>query len=339
MASAVSEIDVLVPEESSRPATSWGAVAAGGAAAATATLVLMLVGSGLGLTMVSPFSTEGVSLTTLGVSTAVWLVVVQWLSAALGGYLAGRLRTKWVSVHTDEVFFRDTAHGFLAWALATLLVAGLLGSTISAIVGAGVQATSTLAGGAAAAATAAVADGEGGFDQNAYFVDTLLRPASPATPADPAAPAAPAAPADAAAPTDPAAPATPAAPADAAAPANPAPSSDDAGRSSGEISRILLASAASGEMSAEDRTYLEQLVAARAGLTPADAKARVDAVLARIDEAAQAAKQAADDARQAAATFALVGALSLIIGAFIASAAAALGGWLRDDNEGALMVR
>ena len=309
MASAVSEIDVLVPEESSRPATSWGAVAAGGAAAATATLVLMLVGSGLGLTMISPFSTEGVSLTTLGVSTAVWLVIVQWLSAALGGYLAGRLRTKWVSVHTDEVFFRDTAHGFLAWAVATLLVAGLLGSTLSAIVGAGVRATSTVAGGAAAAATAAVADGEGGFDQNAYFVDTLLRPADPAAPADPATPA------------------------DRSRPA------DDAGQSSAQISRILLASAASGEMSAEDRTYLEQLVAARTGLSPADAKARVDAVLARMDQAAQAAKEAADDARQAAATFALVGALSLVIGAFIASAAAALGGWLRDDNEGALMVR
>ena len=101
----------------------------------------------------------------------------------------------------------------------------------------------------------------------------------------------------------------------------------------------LLAAAASGTMPADDRAYLEQLVAARTGLAPADAKARVDAVLQRADEAAQQAKQAAETARQAGAAFALVGALSLFIGAFIASAAAAFGGRLRDNNEGALDLR
>lgn len=69
--------------------------------------------------MVSPWSNEGMSVTTFAVSTAVWLVVVQGLSAGLGGHLTGRLRTKWVGIHTDEVYFRDTAHGFLAWAVAT----------------------------------------------------------------------------------------------------------------------------------------------------------------------------------------------------------------------------
>ena len=161
MANAVSEVGVVVPdgvpEESSRSATSWGAVIAGGVAAAAATLVLMLVGSGLGLTMVSPFSNEGISLGTATVWTAIWLIVVQWLSALLGGYMAGRLRTKWVNLHTDEVFFRDTAHGFLAWALATLLVAGLLSSTISAMIGTGVQAASNVAGGAAMGGAAAAA--------------------------------------------------------------------------------------------------------------------------------------------------------------------------------------
>jgi hypothetical protein len=148
MAHAVSEVGVVVPaavpEEASKSATSWGALIAGGVAAAAATLVLMLVGAGLGLTMVSPFSNEGISLETVAASTAIWLMVVQWLSALLGGYIAGRLRTKWVNLHTDEVLFRDTAHGFLAWALATLLVAGLLSSTISAMIGTGVQATSTV---------------------------------------------------------------------------------------------------------------------------------------------------------------------------------------------------
>ena len=107
---------------------------------------LMLLGSGLGLTMISPWSSESASLTTIAVSTAVWLVVVQWISSGLAGYMAGRLRTKWVGVHTDEVFFRDTAHGFLAWALATLLLAGVLGSALSSAVGAGASAVSAVAG-------------------------------------------------------------------------------------------------------------------------------------------------------------------------------------------------
>jgi hypothetical protein len=303
MATVVSDVGVVtsdvMPEESSQGATSWGAVVAGGVAAAAATLVLMLVGSGLGLTMVSPFSNEGVSLETATVSTAIWLVVVQWLSALLGGYIAGRLRTKWVNLHTDEVFFRDTAHGFLAWALATLLVAGLLSSTIAAMVGTGVQAVSNVAAGAAtggtAAAASAASDDESG-NMTGYFVDTLLRPADPARPAE------------------------------------------SGQQASAEISRILLASAASGQMAADDRAYLERLVAARTGLTPEDAKARVDAVLKRADETAAQAKQAAETARKAGAAFALVGALSLVIGAFIASAAAAFGGRLRDDNEGAVDV-
>jgi hypothetical protein len=299
MARAVSEVGVAlpdgVPEESARSATSWGAVVAGAVAAAAATLVLMLVGAGLGLTLVSPFSNEGISLGTATVGAAIWLIVVQWLSALLGGYMAGRLRTKWVNLHTDEVFFRDTAHGFLVWALATLLVAGLLSSTISGMIGTGAQAASNVASGAAMGGAAAAASGDS--NTTGYFVDTLLRPADPATPVQ------------------------------------------GGEQASAEVARILLASAASGEMAADDRAYLEKLVAARTGLSPADATARVDAVLKRADEAAQQAKQAAETARKGGVAFALLGALSLFIGAFIASAAAALGGRLRDDNEGALDLR
>lgn len=279
----------------------WGPVVAGGVAAATTTLVLTLVGSGLGLTAVSPFSGEGVSLTTFSAGAAIWLVVVQWLSALLAGYIAGRLRTRWVNLHTDEVFFRDTAHGFLAWALSTLVVAWLLSSTLASMIGAGVQATSTAAG----AATGAAATVASQADTTGYFVDSLLRPANPATP--------------------------PAANAPAATNGND--------QASGEVARILLTSAANGQMAAEDRTYLEQLVAARTGLAPADAKARVDAVTAKIDQAKATAKEAADKARKTGAIVALAGALSLVVGAFIAASAAALGGRLRDENEGALMAR
>jgi len=295
MDAPVSVVATAVPEESSATAVSWGPIIAGAVAAAAATLLLMLLGSGLGLTMVSPWSSDGASLTTIAVSTAVWLVVVQWISAGLAGYMAGRLRTKWVGVHTDEVFFRDTAHGFLAWALATLLLAGVLGSALSSAVGAGASAVTTVATGAATGA-AANASAPSVTDTTSYFVDALFRPATAAAPDGANVP-------EAAATVD------------------------------AQASRILLAGAASGEISAEDRTYLEQLVAARTGLPAAEAKARVDQVMQRVDAAKAEAKEAADTARKASATLALAGALSLVIGAFIAAASAALGGRLRDDEE------
>ena len=295
MDAPVSVVATAVPEESSATAVSWGPIIAGAVAAAAATLLLMLLGSGLGLTMVSPWSSDGASLTTIAVSTAVWLVVVQWISAGLAGYMAGRLRTKWVGVHTDEVFFRDTAHGFLAWALATLLLAGVLGSALSSAVGAGASAVTTVATGAATGA-AANASAPSVTDTTSYFVDALFRPATAAAPDGANVP-------EAAATVD------------------------------AQASRILLGGAASGEISAEDRTYLEQLVAARTGLPAAEAKARVDQVMQRVDAAKAEAKEAADTARKASATLALAGALSLVIGAFIAAASAALGGRLRDDEE------
>jgi hypothetical protein len=303
MASTILATDVAAPVESSSSAVSWGPIIAGAFAASTLTFILMLLGSGFGLTMVSPWSNVGASVTTFAVSTAIWLVIVQWLSSGVGGYLTGRLRTKWVGIHTDETFFRDTAHGFMAWALATLLVVFVLGSALSAAIGTGVQAASTVASGAAMGASAgatANAGTGGGSDAGSYFVDSLFRPA------DASRLAAPGAEGDAAA--------------------------------AAQASRILIASAAAGEVSAEDKTYLGQLVAARTGLSQADATARVDAVLAQVDAAKVKAQEAADTARKAGATFALIGALSLIIGAFIASASAALGGRQRDDDEVAYLT-
>lgn len=287
-----STMPALSSDESSVSAVSWGAIIAGAVAAAAVTLLLTLLGTGFGLTMVSPWSSEGVSLTTVAVSTAIWLVVVQWISSALGGYIAGRLRTRWTGVHADEVFFRDTAHGVLAWALATLIVAGSLGSAVSSTIGAGVQATATVAAEATAAGAAAATSDEAS-NVTSYFVDSLLRPANPtATPAG-------------------------------------MPQDDAAG----QVSRILLNSAASGDMPEADRTYLAQLVASRTSLSEADAKARVDTVLKRIDDAKVAAQETADTARKASATVALLGALSLLVGGFVAGVGAALGGRQRDDID------
>lgn len=291
MAIPTSSIMVDPPVESSSSAMSWGPVIAGAFVATVVTLILMLAGAGLGLTLVSPFPSESSSAATLSVYAAIWLVIVQWVSSGVGGYLAGRLRTKWVGVHTDEVFFRDTTHGFLSWAVATVVVAIFLGSTVSSIVS-GTANTITQA----AASTTAVAAENLPDLSTSYFTDALLRPADPRT----------------------------------AAPTTAAGSTEAAAT---ELSRILMRSAANGELSTADRTYVEQLIAARTGLSEADAKARVDTVLKEIEDAKVAAQEAADTARKSAATTALLGALSLFIGAFIACAAAALGGRQRDDEE------
>jgi hypothetical protein len=282
---------VDAPTESSSSAVNWGPIIAGALVAAAISLLLLLVGTGLGFAMVSPWSSQSASAATLGVSAAVWLIVVQWLSAGVGGYLTGRLRTKWVGIHTHEVGFRDTAHGFLAWALATLLVAGIMSSSVTAIIGAGTQAVATVAG-ATTTAAASVASKSSTDFSTSYFTDALLRPADPAT-----------------------------------------ATTGNTEAATAELSRILANAAIQGKMSDEDRAYVDRLVAARTGLSQPDAKKRVDTVLKQIDDAKAAAQQAADKARKAASATALLGALSLFIGAFIAAVAAAYGGRQRDDEE------
>jgi hypothetical protein len=106
-----------------QPAVSWAAVAAGAVATAALTLLLVAFGAGMGFSAVSPWSDSGVSASTFNIATGIYLVLIGVISSAVGGYIAGRLRSKWTGVHTNEVFFRDTAHGFLAWAFATLISA------------------------------------------------------------------------------------------------------------------------------------------------------------------------------------------------------------------------
>ncbi len=165
----------VMPVESSVAAISWGPIIGGAVAAAGVTLILLLLGSGVGLTMVSPWAGQSSSAATVGVTAAIWLVVVQWLSSALGGYLTGRLRTKWAAVHTDEVFFRDTAHGFLSWALATVFVVGFLASSLTSLAGAGASAVGQAAT-TAGVAGSAVASTAAPDMATSYFTDALLRP-------------------------------------------------------------------------------------------------------------------------------------------------------------------
>jgi len=269
--------------EAAASAVSWAAILAGALTASAVSIILLALGSGLGFAAASPWHDAGPSAKTVAVMSIIWLLVTQWVSSGLGGYLTGRLRTKWVGTHTHEVFFRDTAHGLLSWAVATVITVGLVASATSSLVGTGVQATASVASGAAQAAAPAVA-----AQASEYNIDTLFRRAQP----------------------------------------DANGSAEDA---RAEATRIVANSVANGSLSAPDRTYLAQMIAARTGISEPDAQKRIDDAVAKAKATADAAKQAADDARKAASSFAIFTALSMLVGAFIACVAAALGGSQRDE--------
>jgi len=290
-------------------AVSWPAVFAGAAGAAALSLILLILGTGLGLASVSPWVQQGIGAATFGVSTILWISFTQLVASGMGGYLAGRLRTRWVGTQADEVYFRDTAHGFLAWAVATLATATLLTSVIGAIVGAGVNAGATVAAGGASAAGAAVAQvaDQAGGEKNGegelnYFVGTLFRPDAAAASASGTS---------------------------GVLMVNPSPAAIAA-----EASGIFLTAMKNGALAPEDASYLGQQVALRTGLGAQDAQKRVTDTFARMQikarEAETAAREAADKARKATAYGSLWLFVSLLIGAFFASLAATFGGRQRD---------
>lgn len=300
-----------VARAASTSGVSWGAIFAGAAGAAALSLVLFLLGTGLGMSSVSPWSGEGIGATTFGWATIGWITFVALAASGVGGYLAGRLRTKWTGIHTAEVYFRDTAHGFLAWAVATLLSATLLSSVVGSVVATGAEAGAAVAGGAASAAMTAGAAGAAGaaakvsdgsdsaLPSMGYTIDSLFRRNAPA---DPAA-------------------------ASAGATGNSAPPVQ-------EVTRIFANSLRTGTLASDDAQYVGRLIAQRTGLTQAEAQQRVteafDKAKASIEEAKTEAKAAAEKARKATAYGALWLVISLLIGAFVASLAATWGGSRRD---------
>jgi hypothetical protein len=143
---------------------SWASVAAGAVVAAAVSLGLLALGAGLGLSSVSPWADSGVSASTFRTGAGIYLVIVAVMSSAIGGYLAARLRSKWTDIHANEAYFRDTAHGLVAWAFATVLSAGLLGAAATHIVG-----------GAASGIAPAAAQGAASVNPSQVFVDRLFR--------------------------------------------------------------------------------------------------------------------------------------------------------------------
>jgi hypothetical protein len=278
-------------------ALAWGAIVGGAVAAAALSLILLALGSGLGLSAISPWTYQGASATTLGVGAIAWLIVMSAAASALGGYIAGRLRVRWMGVDADESYFRDSVHGFLAWALATVVSAAVLTSAAASMVGTVVTTGATVAAGGAAAVGAGASAATSGTGQSEnpglYFVDMLYR-------------------------TDRA----------------PEPGVD-ANAMRTETARILANSLRQGELSAGDKSYLAQLVASRTGIAPADAEQRVtqtiEAARLSADAAAAKAREVAETARKATAYMALWVFVSLLIGAFCASFAATVGGRQRDS--------
>lgn len=300
----LSSTNGVVSAEANASGVSWPAVIAGAVVAAALSLALLSLGAGLGLAAISPWSGEGASIASVGKAGIGWLILMQVIAASMGGYLAGRLRTKWTGVHTDEVFFRDTAHGFLVWAVGLVMTATLLASAASSLAGGVAKAGSSAVGAAAIAGGAMAKSGNpdgsgmagGGVGSisgiSDYVVDSLFRIDRTA------------------------------------ASANMVTSEQSDTNVRNEVMRILSNSAT--DMPAADKTYLAQLIAAKTGLSAADAERRISELQAQIKAKENAAREAADIARKGAMKSSLWLFVGLLIGAFSASLAATLGGRQRD---------
>jgi hypothetical protein len=278
----------------------WGAVLGGAALAAALSFVLLTFGTAIGLSATSPWPNSGLSAKVVASLAVFWVLAQQIASLMVGGYVAGRMRSRWREPG-DEAEFRDGLHGGLVWAVGVLITAVLVFATAGAVARTGAE----VAGNAAATAAAT-------SDPMDTVVDTLLRPSSLAQAPAPATPPAAGTP-----------PATLARPRAAAV----TPGED----SRAEITRILTSAVASGSLSTENKTYLTQLVAQRTGVSPPEAERRVN-------DAVNAAREAADKTRRAAVLTGFVTAAALVLSLGAAWWAAMKGGHHRDTSVPARFV-
>lgn len=298
-----------VSSEITAPGVVWSSIFAGAATIASLSLILLILGIGLGFTAMSPWSNNGLHASTIGISSIIWLAVTQLIASGLGGYLSGRLRIKWATVHDDEVYFRDTAHGFLAWAVASLSTAVLLGAVIGNVVASDISKSTSVATQLQGLAINKVVAGaekpnfsmlpSSSLHSNDsdldYHIDLLFR-------------------------TEPSA-------------SNMAVNESHAARQ--EARRIFVNALHSKTLSPEDAHYLVNITVARTGLSSLDSSKRINEVfnqvLVAINTAEQGAKVVADNARKAVAYSSLWMFVALLSGAFAASLAAIFGGRQRDQ--------
>jgi len=256
----------------------WGAVIAGAIVACASTLLLTAFAVGGGLTVISPWEGEGLSATTISVVAGIGLVAMAIIASALGGYITGRMRHAWEDIHEHERYFRDTGHGLVTWALATLLTATVLAGAATHIAAGASAGSIPAAGAGAAAASSSMGD---------RYVDILLR----GTP-------------------------NPSTPQQLGTNATAPNSGGNANDSREEVSRLIApAMRRTGEVSAADRTYLAQVVSARTGLPQDQAQQRVDQTITQAKQAADQARKAAAKAAMWLAASLLAGAFAAMLGA------------------------
>ena len=282
----------------------WGAVLAGAVLAAALSFVLLTFGAAIGLSATSPWPNSGLSAKVIASLAVFWAMAQQIGSIMLGGYVAGRMRSRWHEPG-HEAEFRDGLHGALVWAVAVLISAFLVFMTAGMAASTGAD----IAGKAAGSLVSTT-------DPMDAVLDTMLGPTATA---------------QAAAPTTPAAnpPASGAPPATTTRPrAANAPAADE---TRAQMSRILASSVASGSITNENRTQLAQLVAQRTGVSQQEAERRVDA-------AVNSARAAADKARRAAILTGFVTAAGLLLSLAAGWWAAMRGGHHRDTSVPARFV-
>lgn len=271
---AISTTTLPVKESS----ISWSAIFAGAIAALVISFLLALLGFSLGLSSFSFWPYYETHVTTFTMATAIWLIVMQWLSAGFGGYIAGRLRTHDLGLGEDELFFRDTVHGFLTWAISTLFMLMMVVCTANAAVRGGTEAAMNIS--SSSISSSSSANQSDISDTTGYTLDYLFR-MSTGEPLD-----------------------------------EPNPPFQNI---RAETVRILGMGLKEGTLRKEDKDYLTQLIAAHTHVEPAEATRRIDTVLDQLNHAKE-------KARQLSLRFSIYALLSLVVGAFIASASGALGG-------------
>ena len=266
-----SEVFGVGRADASSSGVSWSAVLGGAFVMAAVSLLLLALGAGFELSTIALWSGVGPLAARIGTIALIWIIVTQVIASSFGGYLTGRLRSRWHAIHNDEVHFRDTANGLVAWAVAVVVSAAFLGTAASVMAG---RAATERGGVSAEQGNTVVA--------NAYFVDRLFRSERPSSEAD--------------------------------------------GAARAEASRIIAHDLRNNEAASADEAYLSQMVAAKTGLSAADASKRVSDVMAD-------ARQSAEELRRTSARILMWSFFALIIGAFCASFAATIGGRQRDHVQ------
>lgn len=282
----------------------WGPIILGTLGALAIMVVLMTFGGALGLTVTSPQPYAGLSAKALAVLAGLYAALVHVASFATGGYLAGRMRTPWMTSDTVEKHFRDGGHGFAVWALGVVVGAALALSGASGIAKAVTGVTTAVAAagtaGAAANPQTPAALQQLSAQPTDYAVDRLLAPG----------------------------------PGGAAGGATPAagPAGGSRADLAAPVARAFAANLDKPQLDARDRAWLASLVSQRTGLPQAEAEKRVDEAFAELKAAEQKARDAADQARRATLIAGFLAAATMAIGAAAACAGAALGARHRDER-------